>query len=291
MTVVIPTLGRDMLEGCLQSILDGNARPARVIVVDQGANPAVASWIERVESQGIACEHLRSAQRGAAAARNRGIERVTTRFIAATDDDCRVAPDWLTRMDARLRDHPDSFVTGRVEPLGAASDGSVAPSLIETREPDVHTRRLLKRDPLFSNNMGFARAVVDRIGPMDERDCVRFAEDAEWSYRALRSGVRIVYAPDVVVSHLAWRDSTELARTYGRYARSQGGFYGTYLRRGDGFIALRAAFDLARGPWLLVRGMTTRNAELSAIGRAYLTQLPAGILEGFGADGRERGAS
>jgi GT2 family glycosyltransferase len=280
MSIVIPTVGRDLLEGCLQSIIGGNAWPARLIVVEQGSNPAVAAWISGLEARGLTTEHVTSRERGVAAGRNRGIERVRTRFVAVTDDDCRVAPDWLERMAVRLRQNPDAFVTGRVEGLGVGN-GVASPSLMESPIPEVHTHPLLKRDPLYGNNMGFAIATAERVGPLDERDCVLFAEEAEWSYRALRAGVPVVYAPDVIVKHLAWRNAAELALTYRRYARSQGGFYGTYLRRGDPFIVARALFDLARAPWLVLRGAATRNRELIAVGRAYLTELPAGILTGL----------
>jgi GT2 family glycosyltransferase len=287
-TLVIPTIGRDLLEGCLESIVAGSAWPACLIVVDQGSSPAVGAWLERLAMHGLRTEHVMSDERGAAAARNRGIERVSTRFVAATDDDCRVATDWLERMTARLRERADAFITGRVEAMGAGG-GVASPSLMESDETQVHTRPLLERDPLYGNNMGFAVATAERIGPMDERACVRFAEDAEWSYRALRAGIPVVYAPEVTVRHLAWRDATELARTYRRYARSQGAFYGTYLRRGDRFIAARALFDLARAPWLLVRGIATRNDELTAIGRAYVTDLPVGILRGLATERRDEG--
>src|SRR5688572_24741602 len=100
-TVVIPTIGRDLLRGCLRSIARGSAWPMSLIVVDQGSNPDVESWIEDVNELGLAAQRIRSAQTGAAAARNRGFERVTTEFIAATDDDCRVDPDWLERLALR----------------------------------------------------------------------------------------------------------------------------------------------------------------------------------------------
>jgi GT2 family glycosyltransferase len=281
-TVVIPTIGRDLLEGCLQSIIEGTAWPARVIVVDQGSNARVAEWVARLAARGLPIDHVTSDERGAASARNRGVERVRTRFVAATDDDCLVAPDWLACMATRIRENPDAFITGRV--VGGSEDNGVAaPSLIESTDQHVHTQPLLKRDPLFSNNMGFAVDTVHKIGPMDERECVRYAEDAEWSYRALRSGVRVVYAPDVVVRHLAWRDRAYVHHTYRLYARSQGGFYGSYIRRGDPFIAARALFDLARAPWLVIRGVATANPELRAIGLAYLTELPVGLIHGFSA--------
>lgn len=288
-TVVIPTIGRQLLQGCLQSIAAGRAWPARVIVVDQGSNVEVVEWVRRASGTGLCIDHVASRERGAAAARNRGFERVATRFVAATDDDCLVAPDWLERMVACLREHSDSFVTGRVD--GTASDAGVAsPSLMESDRAEVHTRPLLDRDPLYGNNMGFAVATAARIGPMDERECVRFAEDAEWSYRALRAGVPVRYAPDVIVRHVAWRSASELAHTYRRYAHSQGAFYGSYIRRGDRFIVARAAFDLARSPWLVLRGVATRNVELTAIGIAYVRALAPGILRGLRDDGGTRGS-
>lgn len=280
-TVVIPTIGRDLLEGCLRSIADGTAWPARLIVVDQGSNPAgVAGWVDGLAARGMATEHVVSRQRGAAAARNRGFERARTRFVAATDDDCHVTPHWLERLAARLRAEPDALVSGRVD-AKPHEGGGEAPSLVTGTASVVHRRALLRRDPLGSNNMGFAVETVERFGPMDEHPTVRYAEDAEWSYRALRAGVRIVYAPEVVVEHVAWRDRAEMSLVYRRYAYSQGGFYGHYLRRGDLFIALRTVFDLLRGPWFVLRGLATRNAELGYMGRAYVTQLLPGTIAGW----------
>lgn len=280
-TIVIPTIGRDLLRDCLRSIAGGNAWPMSLIVVDQGSNPDVDSWIDEVSALGLSAQRVRSAQTGAAAARNRGFERVTTEFIAATDDDCRVDPEWLERLALTLRAHPGVLVTGRVDLLREEGQRGEAPSLITSDVAELHRRPLLRRDPLFSNNMGFARGLLTRLGPIDEHPSVRYAEDAEWSYRALRGGIPILYAPEVRVGHLAWRDKVQLADTYRRYARSQGGFYGHHIRQGDWFIGLRAAYDLLRGPWLIVRGVAAGDAELATIGRAYVSELLPGILAGL----------
>jgi GT2 family glycosyltransferase len=280
-TVIIPTLGRDLLRGCLQSIAGGSAWPIRLIVVDQGSNSEVDSWIDELNALGLVAERLRSAETGAAAARNRGFERVMTDFVAATDDDCRVEPEWLERLAITLRAHPRVLVTGRVDLLREEGQGGEAPSLISSDVPELHRRPLLRRDPLFSNNMGFARELLKRLGSMDEHPSVRYAEDAEWSYRALRGGIPILYAPEARVGHLAWRDRVQLAGTYRRYAKSQGGFYGYYIRQGDWFIGVRAAYDLLRGPWLIARGLVTGDAELATIGGAYVRELLPGILAGL----------
>ncbi|HEX6536102.1 MAG TPA: glycosyltransferase [Gemmatimonadaceae bacterium] len=281
LTVIVPTIGRDLLRKCLRSIAAGTAWPAHLIVVHQGSSAEVAGWVSEIASTGLHAEYVRSDGQGAAAARNRGFELARTRFVAATDDDCEVYPEWLERIAARLRERPDVIITGRVDDAFAERADGRAPSFVTSDTPAVYERPRLGGDPLFSNNMGFAIDIVERIGPMDEHPTVRYAEDAEWSYRALRARVPIVYAPDVRVAHLAWRDPAQMRETYRRYARSQGGFYGHYLRRGDRFIARRIAFELLRAPWQAVRGLAGGNADLADMGRANLSQLVPGMIAGW----------
>lgn len=279
-TVVIPTIGRETLRGCLSSIRNGTVWPAQLLVVHQGSDPVVGRWVDESGASGMSLSYVQSDQRGAAAARNLAFGRVGTPFVAATDDDCLVAPDWLERLSARLRSRPETIVTGRVE-LVTDLAHRYSPSLVEQDSPAEYLAPRLDRDPLCSGNMGFGLSTLQRIGPMDEHPTLLAAEDAEWGYRALRAGVPIVYAPEVRVGHLAWRDQREMKDTYRQYAQSQGGFYGKYLRRGDRFIACRAAFDLLRAPWLALRGLLTRNLELTRMGQAGLTCLLPGILAGL----------
>jgi GT2 family glycosyltransferase len=276
--VVIPTVGRPLLEGCLESIAAGGAWPAELIVVDQGASPAVAGWVERLRVRGINARHVPSARTGIAAGTNQGLQLVRTRFVAVTHDDCRVSPDWLASMAERLRGAGEVILTGRLEPEG---DGEV-PTTVTHPHRIVYTRPLLDRDVLFPANMGLPVRVLERVGWLDEDPLLRWAaEDNDWAYRALRAKVPIVYEPALVVGHLAWRDRWELAATYRRYARGQGCFYGKWLRRGDPFIALRAARDLLRGPWLVLRGLVTGNRVLAGMGRAEVAGIGPGILAGL----------
>ncbi len=276
-TLVIPTLGRASLKGCLDAVVAGTSWPARLVMVDQGRNDESDSWARELVSRGISVDHVRSTQRGTAAAMNRALERVETSLVAVTHDDCRVHPRWLELMADRLRTEGSAIVTGQVRPEdGKRVVGSV------TSETEVrHERPLLDRDPLFPDNMGFPLAVARRLGPFDEDERLRFAEDAEWSYRALRAGIPILYAPELVVTHLAARDALQRAATYRNYARSQGGFYGKYLRQLDAFIALRTGRDLLRGLWMVLRGTVERDPDVTAYGRAYVTALPAGLMAGL----------
>jgi GT2 family glycosyltransferase len=276
--VVIPTVGRSLLEGCLESIVAGTRWPADLIVVDQAASPAVAGWVDRLRVKGLNARHVPSKQTGIAAGTNRGLELVRTRFVAVTHDDCRVRGDWLATMAAQLLEAGEVVLTGRVQPEG---DGEV-PTTITLPQRIVHTRPLLDRDVLFPANMGMPVSVLGSVGLLDENPLLRWAaEDNDWAYRALRVGVPIVYEPSLVVTHLAWRGEAELAATYRRYARGQGCFYGKWLRRGDRFIARRAARDLVHGPWLVTRGLLTGNRTLTQMGRAQVAGIGPGILAGL----------
>jgi GT2 family glycosyltransferase len=277
-TVIVPTIGDPFLQRCLDSIARGTVWPACLVIVDQGRNEAVPKRVATLECEGMAVLHVPMSPAGISAATNRGLREARTRYAAVTHDDCRVWPHWLERLSARLEEIPEAILTGRVEPEG---DGVVL-TVKTTDRAATYVSPLLDGDVLFPPNMAFAVALVERIGWLDEHPSLATAgEDNEWAHRALRAGVRIVYDPTVVVSHLARHQPADLPALYRRYARGQGAFYGTWLRRGDGFIALRVARDLLRAPWLLVRGVATRNYELISMGRGEVTGLLPGIIAGL----------
>jgi GT2 family glycosyltransferase len=277
-SVVIPTLGRDLLRGCLEAIRAGTTWPAELIVVDQSTNAEVDGWVASLRDDGMEVVHLRSAQRGIGAATNRGLERVRTTYAATTHDDCRVRPEWLERLAARLPEVGDAIVTGRVEPEG---DGLVL-TVVTRPEPAVYRRPLLDGDVLFPANMGLPIRLLERVGYLDEHPSLHLAgEDNDWAHRALLAGIPIMYEPGIVVGHLAWQDPSRRAALYRRYARGQGSFYGKHLRRGDRFIAKRVLRDVVRTPWLLLRGVATANRELLAMGLGEATGLLPGIVAGL----------
>jgi GT2 family glycosyltransferase len=277
-TVIVPTMGGAVLQGCLESIAAGTVWPARVVVVDQGGLEATGSYVDAVRARGLEVLHLRSTQIGISAATNRGLEHVQSPYAAITHDDCRVRPDWLERLTASLDVADDAIVTGRVEPEGT---GIVLTFKIDDN-PAVYTAPLVDGDVLFPPNMGLPVRLLGRVGWFDEHPSLASAgEDNEWAHRALRAGVRIVYDPTAVVGHLARHQPSDLPGLYRRYARGQGAFYGTWLRRGDPFIVLRMLRDLLRAPWLLLRGLATRNQELISMGRGEIAGLLPGILAGL----------
>lgn len=276
LSVVIPTLGRPILARALDALAAGTRLPAEVIVVDQGRSTVVETVAREFHDRGLSVKWVPSDERGRARGVNRGMEAATTPFIAITDDDCLVHPDWIERLETKLAQHPDSIITGRVE----AGDETVL-SAVTSAVPIVQRRPSLRFDRLSGGNMALSKEIVRRIGGLDEDPCLRTAEDAEYAYRALRSGVPIRYAPDVAVTHLGWRDDAARAGQYASYARSHGGFYGKYLRRGDLFIAVRAVLHWGRALRRWALASVTGDHERAQGTRAYVLGLLPGMTAGW----------
>ena len=275
-SVVIPTLGRPILEQCLYWILMGSTWPGCLIVVEQGSNEDVGNWLMRVEEFGIHVKHILSTQRGRSAGINRGLEQVTTSFVAVTDDDCFVEEGWLRNMATKLQQHPQAVITGRVE---AAGEDMVV--VVTSLTPSVQNRPRLKFDSMSGGNMGASLDIFRKVGLFEEDPIMATAEDAEWAYRALRMGISIRYEPEVVLAHFGWRDTEKRVEQYRDYALSHGGFYGKYLRRGDLFILVRAAGHFFRAFRRWVRGTFIGDTELALLGWAYCTNLLPGIMAGL----------
>ncbi len=275
-SIVIPTLGRPILEESLYWILNGSAWPRGLIVVDQGQNPQVAAWMAAISRLGIHADYVPSPQRGRAAGVNRGLERMQTRFVAITDDDCFVENDWLQNMVGHLRKNPEAVVTGRVE---AGTEDVIV--VVTSQVPSVQRRPKLTFDHMSGGNMGTSATVLERVGFFDEDPSMRTAEDGEWAYRTLRAGIPIYYRPDICVRHFGWREEVQRTSQYRDYARSHGGFYGKYLRQGDTFIVLRVLVHHLRAFRRWLRGQFTGDQEAREFGWAYFTGLLPGIVAGM----------
>lgn len=275
-SLIIPTLGRPILEQCLYWILMGSSWPACLIVVEQGSNRNVAGWLERVQQIGIPVKHILSTQRGRSAGINRGLEQARTRFVAITDDDCFVEESWLSNMANKLQQYPQTVITGRVE---AAGEAMVV--VVTSLTSSIQNRPRLKFDSMSGGNMGASLDIFRKVGLFEEDPVMATAEDAEWAYRALHKGIPIRYEPMVVLAHFGWRDAGKRVEQYRDYALSHGGFYGKYLRRGDLFMLVRAAGHWGRALRRWVRGTVTGDAELARLGKAYCLNLLPGIRSGM----------
>jgi GT2 family glycosyltransferase len=280
LTVAVPTIGRpELLRRLLESLVRNTQTPEEILVIDQSGTTATEEVAgEFAPTLGVRV--VPDEGKGVARARNRALREASCDLVLFTDDDCTVASDWVDRGWAHLRSDSSAIVTGRV-----LSSGDETPIWVRD-EPNAHDYTGERRcSVLYSANMGFDRGLVLEIGGFDER--LVAAEDNDLCYRWLRAGRRLVYRPDVVVWHHAWRDGTQLDSLYQRYARAQGAFYAKHLRRGDltmlRFIAKDYAVAIGASAAAAIRG----KPPLTPWRRGVFRGLPAGLRAGWRAYGSE----
>ena len=84
------------LARCLDALSPQIGAEVEAVVVDNGS----AAGLERVQRAHPGIRVVIEPSKGAAAARNRGVQETTAQALAFLDADCVPAPDWLERARA-----------------------------------------------------------------------------------------------------------------------------------------------------------------------------------------------
>ncbi len=200
-TIVIPTYGRPkQLKECLDSMSE-LAYPVdgfEVIVVDDGSKTSldeiVGAFRKRINVKLIRQDHA-----GPAAARNRGGNESAGRYLAFTDDDCKPAKDWLSRLEASLGSNPEILVAGRTVNDLPENPYSTASQLIADFLYSYYNSAGARF--LTSNNMAVAKNQFLKVGGFDISFPMAAAEDREFCDRYLFHGYETLYVPEAVVRH------------------------------------------------------------------------------------------
>jgi glycosyltransferase involved in cell wall biosynthesis len=232
-SIIVCTRNRaDVLPACLKSI-DGAvaASPAietELIVVDNGSTDSTASELRAWQQTTPLCSKVLFAEkRGVSYAKNCGLERATGRIIVLTDDDCRLAPDYLAALvQAYDRDTGPALRGGRVE-LGDTRD---LPFTIKT---DLERQQFTGGNPagfVHGCNLTMSRSVVELVGCFDTSlgpgQPIGAAEDTDFVYRAYRAGVPVLYDPSIIVfHHHGRRDLAQIKQLQNVYNISDGAIY------------------------------------------------------------------
>jgi len=196
--LVVATVERvDELASLLESLERQSHEDFRVLLVDQNGDDRLGRVLA---DRALEIVHLH-AERGLSRARNAALPQLRAEVVAFPDDDCVYPDDLLARVAQRFAAEPSlAGLTGR----SADARGASSPSW----KPD---RAGLTRDNLWNRAISYTtflrRDVVARVGAFDERLGLgagtpwSSGEEIDYLVRALDSGARIEYDPDLVVVH------------------------------------------------------------------------------------------
>lgn len=180
-TAVVPTRNRrQLLERTLTSVLRQEGVTVRVVVVDDGSTDDTRRYLSTLSPDRMHTVHLDG--KGAAAARNAGIDAATTPFVAFCDDDDRWAPGKLAgqlaamaRTGARWSCTGTVFVDPSDQVIGhqRASDGDVLEQLLEHNAVSGSASSVVTERSLLHETGGFD---PEMHGAEDWEMWVRLAE-------------------------------------------------------------------------------------------------------------------
>jgi GT2 family glycosyltransferase len=245
-----------------------------IIVVDNGSTDDTPSVCAASSSTpGIPLRSIYAAAPGISRARNAAISASASTILAFTDDDVHPQADWLQVIARAFAADPAlDVICGRVE-LQNPEDLPMSIRRLESR------KEFQGMDDSFNTfigcNFAVRRPVFDRIGLFDPAfgtgALFHAAEDAEFSYRAWKSGERIIYLPELFVLHDHGRRTSESELNLVRgYIYGRGAFYAKYALKGDS-TALRQMY------WELRPSLRTLTAGEKKLGWRH----PLWLLKGF----------
>jgi GT2 family glycosyltransferase len=244
LSVIVATRNRaHAVRPCLNSIATALATAApleaEIIAVDNGSSDntkdVITSW---AESASVVVRILEEPRAGLARAQNLALREARGDLLVFTDDDCQLHPQYFNDL-LRHDSHDEGLVLrgGRIE-LGDTTD---MPLTINTSPEHMRWSRGMKSARhnricgcLNGCNMAMRRALLERIGPMDEAfgpgSYIGSGADSDLMFRAYLAGATLEYVPDMVVFHHHGRKSPESGRQLmRRYTIGNGALFVRYL--------------------------------------------------------------
>ena len=202
-SVIIPTRNRQhVLAKCLHSFtaLDYPEDAWELILVNDGGAETFSAITHKL-SEKLPLRLVEIAHSGPATARNTGARLSGGDYLAFTDDDCCVEPDWLQQFEKGFNDHQQDALGGKsLNPYPTSSIAKAWHYLIDflyEYKKDSYNNALL----LVSNNVAYRRPVFEALGGFNEIFPFAGGEDTELSCRLVNSGYRQCYYPDAKIFH------------------------------------------------------------------------------------------
>ncbi len=224
-SVIVPCYNEQATIGLLLDALYAQTYPRaqmEVIIADgrstDGTREVIAAWQQAHPD--LTVRVIDNPQRIIPAALNRALEAAQGEIIVRLDAHAVPAPDYVARSVAALRDGRGTNVGGVWE-IRPGGKGWVARSIaVAAAHPlgvgDARYRYATQPAEVETVPFGaFYRALVDEIGPFDERLLAN--EDYEFNTRVREAGGTVWLDPHIKSAYFARPTLRALARQYWRY--------------------------------------------------------------------------
>jgi GT2 family glycosyltransferase len=196
--IIIPVYNQaDLTKNCLESIVVHSDLPYRLILIDNASGDETRKSLEDFARSHKNTTLLRNQENlGWVKAVNQGIKLATSPYLCIMNNDTVVRTQaWLSKMIAVAEMAGD---TGLVNPM------------FELKRELGDNKPFIEIDFCRGYCVLIKRAVIDKIGGLDEAYGLGYYDDDDFSVRAIRAGFKCVRANEIVVEHLKDSTFTEL---------------------------------------------------------------------------------
>ena len=218
-SVILPTHDRPQaIKQCLAAMarLDYPRDCFEAIVVDDGSPSPLDDTVAPFREQ-VAIRLLRQSRQGPAAARNAGLAVANGKYVAFTADDCTPSLDWLRQLAARFTNFPSYAVGGRIVNALPDNPFSTSTDLLVGYLYDYYNRPPDKARFFTPNNLGFPAEPLRALRGFEPS--LITGEDRDLCERWRGAGHSLIYAPEVVVTHLHALDLAGFCRLHFQYGQ------------------------------------------------------------------------
>ena len=189
---------------CLESLFQSTDVPSRLIIVDNGSDPAVRAFLASVAPRG-AIQEVKLLQNetneGFPRGMNRGIQTSSAPFVCLLNNDLRFTTGWLREMIEVAQASPS---VGLINPA-SNTFGHRPPAGVPFREYLEALHQRYGETSEVGMCIGFCllvkREVLNQIGGLSEEVERIFFEDEDFSMRAQEAGYRCIVAEGAYVHH------------------------------------------------------------------------------------------
>lgn len=197
--IIIPIWNQlDATRECIENIFKNTRASYRLILIDNASDDETRAYLEALKAGGRAPVELirNDGNLGFVKAVNQGLRISDAPYVCVMNNDTVPAPGWLDNMIDFLERHPDAGLANpQCDGHGNASIEEHADRLAALR--DVY----MEMNQCFGFCMLIRRAVIEKIGYLDEAFGMGNYDDTDYSMRSGLAGYRCVNVHSAYVYH------------------------------------------------------------------------------------------